>query len=82
MRTCRKCSCRASRGCRRFAPRVTPREHPDVLMIARTDAAWAYNDVEDAIARVNAFTDAGADLVMPVGIGPKKLASSKPAKTN
>ena len=50
------------------------REHPDFLIVARTDAAWAFDDVEDAIKRMNAFTDAGADLVMPVGIGPKKLA--------
>lgn len=51
------------------------RENSDFLIIARTDAAWAFDDVEDAIMRMNAFTDAGADLVMPVGIGPKKLAS-------
>ena len=50
------------------------RADSDFLIIARTDAAWAFNDVEDAIKRMNAFTDAGADLVMPVGIGPKKLA--------
>lgn len=50
------------------------RENPDFLIIARTDAAWAFGDVEDAIKRMNAFTDAGADLVMSVGIGPKKLA--------
>ena len=50
------------------------RADADFLIIARTDAAWAFNDVEDAIKRMNAFTDAGADLVMPVGIGPKKLA--------
>ena len=50
------------------------RADADFLIIARTDAAWAFDDVEDAIKRMNAFTDAGADLVMPVGIGPKKLA--------
>jgi 2-methylisocitrate lyase-like PEP mutase family enzyme len=50
------------------------RAHSDFLIIARTDAAWAFDDVEDAIKRMNACTDAGADLVMPVGIGPKKLA--------
>ena len=50
------------------------RADSDFLIIARTDAAWAFNDVEDAIKRMNAFTDAGADLVMPVGIGPKNLA--------
>src|ERR1035441_10127709 len=50
------------------------RAHSDFLIIARTDAVWAFDDVEDAIKRMNACTDAGADLVMPVGIGPKKLA--------
>jgi methylisocitrate lyase len=50
------------------------REDENFLIIARTDAAWAFDDVEDAIARLNAFTEAGADLVMSVGIGPKKLA--------
>jgi 2-methylisocitrate lyase-like PEP mutase family enzyme len=49
------------------------REDANFLIIARTDAAWAFNDVEDAIARMNAFSEAGADLVMSVGIGPKKL---------
>src|ERR1700693_2197557 len=43
------------------------RADSDFLIIARTDAAWAFNDVEDAIKRVNAFNDAGADLVMPGG---------------
>ena len=49
------------------------REDPNFLIIARTDAAWAFNDVEDAIARMNAFSEAGADLVMPVGIDPVRL---------
>ena len=52
---------------------VDAREDENFLIIARTDAAWAFGDVEDAIARMNAFSAAGADLVMPVGIGPKKL---------
>jgi 2-methylisocitrate lyase-like PEP mutase family enzyme len=50
------------------------REDENFLIIARTDAAWAFDDVEDAIVRMNTFTEAGADLVMSVGIGPKKLA--------
>ncbi len=49
------------------------REDENFLIIARTDAAWTFGDVEDAIARMNAFTAAGADLVMPVGIDPLKL---------
>ncbi len=52
---------------------VDAREDENFLIIARTDAAWAFRDVEDAIARVNAFTAPGADLVMPVGISPMKL---------
>lgn len=49
------------------------REDENFLIIARTDAAWAFGDIEDAIARTNAFSEAGADLVMPVGIDPKRL---------
>ncbi len=49
------------------------REDPNFLIIARTDAAWAFNDIADAIARMNAFTQAGADLVMPVGLDPQRL---------
>jgi methylisocitrate lyase len=52
---------------------VEAREDENFLIIARTDAAWAFRDVEDAIARMNAFIEAGADLVMPVGISPVKL---------
>jgi 2-methylisocitrate lyase-like PEP mutase family enzyme len=50
------------------------REHPDFLIIARTDAAWAFNDIDEAVRRLNAFTDAGADLVMAAGLDPKVLA--------
>jgi 2-methylisocitrate lyase-like PEP mutase family enzyme len=53
---------------------LAAREHPDFLIIARTDAAWAFGDIEDAIARMNAFTAAGADLVMAAGLDPKVLA--------
>jgi 2-methylisocitrate lyase-like PEP mutase family enzyme len=52
---------------------IDAREDENFLIIARTDAAWAFRDIEDAIARMNAFTAAGADLVMPVGISPMKL---------
>ena len=36
--------------CRRSAPRSTRARMPDFLIIARTDAAWAFNDVEEAVA--------------------------------
>ena len=50
------------------------REDKNFLIIARTDAAWVSDNVEDAIARMNQFTEAGADLVMAPGLTPQKLA--------
>lgn len=37
------------------------REDKDFMIIARTDALWLRNDVEDTVARCNAYLDAGAD---------------------
>ena len=53
---------------------IDAREDINFLIIARTDAAWAFNDVEDAVSRMNAFTDAGADMVMAAGLDPNVLA--------
>ena len=50
------------------------REDDNFLIIARTDAAWVSNDIDDAIMRMNMFTAAGADLVMAPGLDPRKLA--------
>ena len=50
------------------------REDPDFLVIARTDAACAHNDIDEAVRRMNAFTEAGADLVMAPGLDPVALA--------
>jgi 2-methylisocitrate lyase-like PEP mutase family enzyme len=50
------------------------REDDNFLIIARTDAAWALNDVDEAVSRMNAFTDAGADMVMAAGLDPAVLA--------
>jgi methylisocitrate lyase len=51
------------------------REDENFLIIARTDAAWVSDDIEDAIRRMNLFTEAGADLVMAPGLEPQKLAA-------
>jgi methylisocitrate lyase len=51
------------------------REDRNFLIIARTDAAWISDDVEEAIRRMNLFTEAGADLVMAPGLEPQKLAT-------
>jgi methylisocitrate lyase len=50
------------------------REDANFMIIARTDAVLAFNDVDEAVRRMNAFTDAGADMVMPAGLDPAVLA--------
>jgi methylisocitrate lyase len=50
------------------------REDANFLIIARTDAVLAFNDVDEAVRRMNAFTDAGADMVMAAGLDPAVLA--------
>ena len=49
------------------------RQDPNFLIIARTDVPWATKDIEDAVARMNVFTEAGADLVMAAGMSPDML---------
>jgi methylisocitrate lyase len=51
------------------------RQDPNFLIIARTDVVWARNDIEECIRRLNAFTDAGADIVMAAGITPRQLGA-------
>jgi len=53
---------------------VDAREDGNFLIIARTDAAWALDDVEEAVRRMRAFTDAGAHMVMAPGLDPTVLA--------
>jgi methylisocitrate lyase len=52
---------------------IDAREDSNFMIIARTDAILAFNDVEQAVSRMNAFTDAGADMVMPAGMDPAVL---------
>lgn len=59
------------------------REDPDFLIIARTDVAWATGKIADAVERMIAFSDAGADAVMPTGITVEQLSDIRrliPAK--
>jgi methylisocitrate lyase len=59
------------------------REDPDFLIIARTESLCANNDLEDSVRRVNAFSDAGADLVFIMGLTPYQLSAIRnriPAK--
>jgi 2-methylisocitrate lyase-like PEP mutase family enzyme len=54
------------------------RRDPNFLIIARTDAIYLLQDVEEGITRLNAYTDAGADLVMAPGLDPQMLNSIRP----
>jgi 2-methylisocitrate lyase-like PEP mutase family enzyme len=56
---------------------VEARQDPNFLIIARSDALWVTGDLEEAIRRLNAYADAGADFVMPTRISPKMLAECR-----
>lgn len=55
------------------------REDPDFMIIARSDAAWAWNDPDEAARRLQIYAAAGADLVFAAGIGVSKLAPRRAA---
>jgi 2-methylisocitrate lyase-like PEP mutase family enzyme len=52
---------------------VEAKTDPNFLIIARTDLIYAKNDLDGAIERANAFTEAGADLVFITAIRPDVL---------
>jgi len=52
---------------------VDARQNPNFLIIGRTDVPWALRDIEETVRRVNAFTEAGADLVLPTAMPPQEL---------
>lgn len=59
----------------RLKAALDARTDPDFLIIARTDAAWALNDPVEAVLRMRAFAEAGADLVFPTGMTPSQIAA-------
>lgn len=56
---------------------VDARSDPDFLLIARTDAPWAIGDVKETVRRLNAFQEAGADLVMVAGMTANEFGAIK-----
>ena len=58
----------------RIRAAVDARKNPDFLIVARSDAFWIARDLDDCIARLNAYADAGADMVFPTLAGPAELA--------
>lgn len=57
----------------RIRAAVDARKSPELMIIARSDAFWVSRDLEDCMARLKAYADAGADMVFPSGVGPAEL---------
>lgn len=64
----------ATAAAARIRAAVEAREDPDFLIVARSDAFWVSRDLEDTIARLALYAEAGADLVFPTLVGPAELA--------
>ena len=58
----------------RIRAAVEARSDADFLIAARTDALWIGGELGDAVRRLQAYADAGADLVFPTGANPAQLA--------
>jgi methylisocitrate lyase len=56
----------------RIRAAVDARKH--MLVVARSDALWVNRDLEDCIARLQAYADAGADMVFPTMADAAQLA--------
>ncbi len=51
------------------------REDPAFMIVARTDAFWLSRDLDDTLARLSLYAEAGADMVFPTLVGPEELAA-------
>ena len=53
---------------------MAARSDPGFLIVARSDAFWVHLDLEDCIARLQLYAEAGADMVFPTLVGAAELA--------
>jgi 2-methylisocitrate lyase-like PEP mutase family enzyme len=58
----------------RIRAAVEARRDPDFVIVARSDAIWLSGDLEDCARRLQAYAEAGADLVFPTLADPAQLA--------
>jgi 2-methylisocitrate lyase-like PEP mutase family enzyme len=58
----------------RIRAAVAARRNPDFMIVARSDAFWVHRDLEDCIARLERYAEAGADMVFPTLAGPREIA--------
>jgi methylisocitrate lyase len=56
---------------------VDARTDPDFLVAARSDALWIGGELGEALRRLEAYAEAGADLVFPTAANPAQLAEIK-----
>jgi methylisocitrate lyase len=61
----------------RIRAAVQARRNPEFLIVARSDAFWVSRDLDDCIARLQLYAEAGADMVFPTLVGPAELAEVK-----
>jgi 2-methylisocitrate lyase-like PEP mutase family enzyme len=64
----------AEEAAERIRAAVATRRDPDFLIVARSDAFWVHRDLEDCIARLQLYAEAGADMVFPTMVGGAELA--------
>ena len=57
----------------RIRAAVDAREDPNFMVVARSDAFWVNQNLEETIARLNAYAAAGADMVFPTMLPPPIL---------
>jgi 2-methylisocitrate lyase-like PEP mutase family enzyme len=58
----------------RIRAAVDAREDPNFMIVARSDANWVAGDLEDTVCRLQAYVEAGADMVFPTLVTPDQLA--------
>jgi methylisocitrate lyase len=55
----------AAEAAARIRAAVAARRDPNFMVIARSDAWWVARDLDDCVARLKAYADAGANMVFP-----------------
>jgi 2-methylisocitrate lyase-like PEP mutase family enzyme len=58
---------------KRLRAALDARTDSSFQIIARTDAIWVHDDVDEALRRIQAFVEVGADIVFPTAIAPNTL---------
>lgn len=59
----------------RIQAAVDARSDPNFLVVGRTDAVWVSGNLDEAVGRMQAYAEAGADLVFPTGVTASQLVS-------